>query len=107
MFPPYDDQFFFIHMAYYYIKTTSDTTILNHKINDLALIDRLETAFKVPPSRLDNHIVFTTDDYRGVDFGFRDAIEITGDLCITSIFKFRAAIELSEIFNITRNKCTC
>lgn len=29
MFPPYDDQFFFIHMAYYYVKTTSDFEILN------------------------------------------------------------------------------
>ena len=87
MFPPYDDQFFFIHMAYYYVKTTSDNEILNLRINDIALIDRLETAFNVPPSRLDNQIVYTTDDYRGVDFGFRDVITITGDLCMTSILK--------------------
>jgi hypothetical protein len=64
----------------------------------------MEAAFRVPPSREDNHIVYTTDDYRGVDFGFRDVIEITGDLCFTSILKYRAANELSWIFDITGNK---
>lgn len=104
MVPPYDDQFFFIHMAYYYLKSTSDMGILNRKINDISLIDRLVTAFLVPPSRLDNQIVFTTDEFRGVDFGFRDVITITGDLCIASILKFRAANELAEIFEIAGNK---
>ena len=104
MVPPYDDQYFFIHMAYYYVRTTSDTSILNLKINDVKLTDRLESAFRVPPSRPDNQIVYTTDDFRGVDFGFRDVIGITGDLCLTSILKFRSANELSEIFNILGNK---
>jgi hypothetical protein len=101
MFPPYDDQYFFIHMAYYYIKTTSDTAVLNQKINDIELLDRLKASFNVPPSRPGNDIVFTTDDYRGVDFGYRDVIVITGDLCFTSILKYRAAKEMSEIFEIT------
>ena len=104
MVPPYDDQFFFIHMAYNYVKTTSDIEVLKRIINNVKLIDRLELAYKVPPSRLDNHIVFTTSDYRGVDFGFRDVIEITGDLCFTSILKFRASIELAEIFEILNDK---
>jgi hypothetical protein len=104
MFPPYDDQFFFIHMAYCYVKSASDYEILKQKINDIALIDRLETAFRVPPSRADNNIVYTTDDFRGVDFGFRDVIEITGDLCLTSILKFRAANEMSEIIEMTGDK---
>jgi hypothetical protein len=104
MFPPYDDQYFFIHMAYSYIQTTSDTGILSKKINDKTLIERLEAAFRVPPSRPDNHIVYTTDDYRGVDFGFRDAIAITGDLCFTSILKYRASDELAQLFEMTGDK---
>ena len=104
MFPPYDDQYYFIHMAYNYIKTTSDYKILQQKINDITLIDRLEAAYNVPPSRSDNQIVYTTDDYRGVDFGFRDAIVITGDLCFTSILKYRASIELAELFEMTGDK---
>ena len=105
MFPPYDDQYFFIHMAYYYIKTTSDYDLLKQKINDITLIERLETAFRVPPSRSDNQIVYTTDDYRGVDFGFRDAIEITGDL----MFYIHPEVSVRrtnwlEIFEITGDK---
>jgi hypothetical protein len=103
-FPPYDDQYFFIHMAHSYIQTTSDTGILTKKINDRTLIERLEAAFRVPPSRPDNHIVYTTDDYRGVDFGFRDAIVITGDLCFTSILKYRASNELARMFEMAGDK---
>jgi hypothetical protein len=104
MFPPYDDQFFFIHMAYNYTKSTSDYEILLNRINDELLINRLEAAFKMAPSRTDNHIVYTTHDHRGVDFGFRDVIEITGDLCFTSILKYRASKELSEMFEKISNK---
>jgi hypothetical protein len=104
IYPPYDDQFFFIHMANNYVKATSDYAILQSEINDITLIDRLEAAFKVTPSRLDNHIVYTTEDYRGVDFGFRDVITITGDLCITSLLKFRASNELAEIFERSGEK---
>jgi hypothetical protein len=104
IYPPYCDQFFFIHMAYYYVKTTSDAAILNHEINDIRLIDRLETAFNVPPSRLDNQIVYTTDAFRGIDFGFRDVITITGALCFPSILKIRASDELSELFEILNEK---
>jgi|WetSurMetagenome_2_1015567.scaffolds.fasta_scaffold04902_5 hypothetical protein len=104
MFPPYDDQFFFIHMAYCYIKSTADYKILSGEINDIRLIDRLESAYKVPPSRPDNQIIYTSDEYRGVDFGFRDVIQITGDLCFSSILKFRASNELAEMFEIIKNK---
>jgi hypothetical protein len=104
MFPPYDDQFFFIHMAYNLIKSTSDFKLLFYEINGLQLIDRLEIAFKVPPARMNNHIVYCTDNQRGVDFGFRDAVVITGDLCFSSILKFRASNELSELFEMINNK---
>jgi len=104
MFPPYDDQYYFIHMAYNYISATSDYKILQQEINSVTLIDRLKSAYNVPPSRSDNQIVYTTDDYRGVDFGFRDAIVITGDLCFTSILKYRASIEMAELFEMTGDK---
>ena len=100
MTPPYSDQYFFIHMAYFYVKSVDDVSILTRNINSTNLIDRLEIAFKVVPSRDDSHIVYTTDDFRGVDFGFRDVITITGDLCIPSIFKYRASIEMTELFKL-------
>jgi hypothetical protein len=104
MFPPYDDQFFFIHMAWYYVKMTNNIDILKDVIRDIRLIDRLDAAYKVPPSRPENNIVFTTEDFRGVDFGFRDVIEITGDLCFTSILKYRASNEMAELMKMTGHK---
>jgi len=100
MYPPYDDQYFFIHMAWYYVKTTSDIKILNTAIDDYTLSQRLEASFQVPPSRADNHLVYTTNDFRGVDFGFRDVITITGELCFTSILKYRASNEMAELMDM-------
>jgi len=104
MTPPYDDQFYFIHMAYNYLKATSDFGILFEKVNEIALIDRMEAAFFVPPSRLDNNIVYTSSDFRGVDFGFRDVINITGDLCFTSILKYNAANEMAYVCENINNR---
>ncbi|MCH5719002.1 hypothetical protein [Niabella hibiscisoli] len=97
-FPPYCDQFYFIKMAHHYVKTTADLNMLKTEINGISLISRLETAFHVPPSNLETHIVYNLENYRAVDFGFRDAIHITGDLLYPSLLKYEAALELSELF---------
>ncbi len=104
MTPPYCDQFYFIQMAHYYVSATSDKHILSLEVNGTKLIDRLEIAFKTPPARTGNQLVYTDDNFRGVDFGFRDAIEITGDLCFPSILKFRAANQLADLFDQLDNK---
>jgi len=100
MFPPYCDQYFFIHMAYFYVKNTLDTDILMKEVNGIKLMDRLELAFKVPPVQQDGVLVYTTDEFRGVDFGFRDVIYITGNLCFPSILKFRASQEMAEMYEM-------
>ncbi|MBS1574745.1 MAG: hypothetical protein JST09_05530 [Bacteroidetes bacterium] len=104
MVPPYCDQFYFIQMAWYYVKMSGDIYILNREINGTKLIDRLEIAFKMPPADLSNQVVYTDSSFRGVDFGFRDGIEITGHLCLPSILKYRAAQQLEELFSKLKNK---
>jgi hypothetical protein len=99
--PPYTDQFLFIHMAYCYVKMFDVSKILKRPVAGYKLIDRLEWAFNVPPSHKENQIVYTTSDFRGVDFGFRDAIVIEGDLAITSIYKYRAAQEMARDVRFT------
>ena len=99
MVPPYCDQFFFIHMAYFYVKSNSEKNILSEEIKGVKLIDRLELAFKMPPTRQNGVLVYSTDEFRGVDFGFRDAVYITGDLCLPSLLKFQASLELAELFD--------
>ena len=101
--PPFCDQFYFIHMAYCYVKQTRDPKILLKEINGIRLIDRLKTAFHVPPSNDSNHIVYTTEAMRGVDFGFRDAQTITGDLCFVSVLKYNAAHELAALLQMLKS----
>jgi hypothetical protein len=103
-FPPYTDQFFFIKMAYLYVKNYADLKILKKEINHMRLIDRLELAFKVPPVRDGSHLVYTSEAFLGVDFGFRDAEKITGDLAFPSIMKYCAAQELAWLFKKMKNK---
>ena len=100
MVPPYCDQYFFIHMAHYYVKSSSSHDILMKEINGKRLIDRLEMAYNMPPSKLDGVLVSTSDDFRGVDFGFRDVIYITGDLCLPSLLKYRSSNEMAELFDL-------
>lgn len=100
MVPPYGDQYFFIHMAYLYVKSTASARFLSREINGIPLIDRLEMAYKVPPTRQEGVLVSTTDDFRGIDFGFRDVIYITGDLCLPSLLKYRASVELADLFEL-------
>src|SRR5690606_36286991 len=44
MTPPYCDQYYFIYMADYYLRTTKDRKLLDTQINGMRLIDRLEIA---------------------------------------------------------------
>jgi hypothetical protein len=65
-------------------KVTSDFKVLLSEINNVPLIDRLEIAFKVPPERLDNYIVYTTNDYRkGYEFDAPYECQVYGKLHVT------------------------
>jgi hypothetical protein len=101
--PPYCDQFYFVHMVYYYVMHTNEYKILLNEVNGIRLIDRLKTAFHVPPSDLNDHIVCATETVRGVDFGFRDAQTITGSLSFPSILKYRAAVQLAEMLQMLKS----
>ncbi|HSI77018.1 MAG TPA: hypothetical protein VK957_14050, partial [Lunatimonas sp.] len=98
--PPYCDQYFFIHMAHNYVIQSGYVDVLNQKINGISLIDRLMVAFQVPPSLSQSDLIFADDRIRGVDFGFRDAITITGELSFASILKYKAAVQLSDLLQL-------
>ena len=102
--PPFCDQFFFIQMAYFYVKSFSKTSELSKEINGVKLISRLEQAYKMPPSDTKSHLVQVDETNRGVDFGFRDAIYITGKLCYASLLKYQAANQMAYLFTKMGNK---
>ena len=102
--PPFCDQFFFIQMAYFYVKSFPKTIQLTNEIKGVKLIDRLEMAYQMPPSDTRSHLVQVDETNRGVDFGFRDAIYITGKLCYASLLKYQAAKQLAYLFAKMGNK---
>jgi hypothetical protein len=102
--PPFCDQFFFIQMAYFYVKSFSQTAQLTNEINGVKLIDRLEQAYQMPPSHPRSHLVQVDETNRGVDFGFRDAIYITGKLCYASLLKYQAAKQIAYLYGKMGNK---
>lgn len=101
--PPYCDQYYFIHMAWYYCKSAGKSNFLLQEIKGKKLVDRLEQAFAVVPSNTTNQLAYTSDAFRGVDFGFRDAITITGNLCFASLLRFKAAEEMIFLFTQLKN----
>jgi len=102
--PPFCDQFFFIQMAYFYVKSFSKTPTLSKEINGVKLINRLEQAYQMPPSHPQSKLVHVDETNRGVDFGFRDAIYITGKLCYASLLKYQAAKQIAYLYGKMGNK---
>lgn len=96
--PALDDHFYFIHMASLLVAKTGDAGILNLDVNGKPLLERLQRAFVVPPSRPDTGLVYADADERGVTFGFVDTITHTGDLLFCSLLKLQAAEELATLF---------
>lgn len=101
--PPLDDMFYFIHMAYEYVKQSKDVSILNQSIRGISLFQRLMLAFNAVPINPTNQLVQVEESNRGVDFGFRDAIHITGDLCFTSLLRYQALQQLAELYQLRGN----
>ena len=96
--PPFCDQFFFIQMAFHYFQSFSALHSLNENINGVTLIDRLELAYQMPPTDSITRLIEVNNENRGVDFGFRDAIYISGKLCFASLLKFQASLQLAYLF---------
>ncbi|HPO14978.1 MAG TPA: hypothetical protein PLI09_16165 [Candidatus Hydrogenedentes bacterium] len=97
--PCLDDAFFFIHMAAIYARQVSSTDFLKEVVNGKPLLQRLEEAYSMPPAHPDTGIVYTTEESRGVNFGFFDTVINTGDLLFASVLKYQASIELAELLD--------
>lgn len=102
--PPFCDQFYFIHMAWFYIDLMRDPAVLNREINSISLFNRLEMAFEAVPADAGTGMAVISDSLPTCDFGFRDVIRMTGKVCFGSLLRYRSARELAELFNQTGNR---
>ncbi|MCX6226483.1 MAG: hypothetical protein NTV01_17335 [Bacteroidia bacterium] len=95
--PPYCDQFYFIHMAWFYIHSTEDPSVLNRRINNINLFNRMELAFDAVPAHSETELAYINDSLPTCDFGFRDIISMTGEVCFGSLLRYRSAMEIAEL----------
>ena len=102
--PSLDDAFFFVKMAWVYVESSNDKEILEKMINGKTLLERLENAIVMPPADPADQLVYTTEDLRGIAFGFTDTTRHTGKLLVCSLLKFRAAQQLAELCQLAGNK---
>ena len=97
--PPFDNNYYFIEMAYWYLQMRGNKGLWGNKIKGLPLIERLHLAFAVPGGDKKTGMVTTTERERGVSFGFVDSVHQTGQLLFASLLKFRAARLMKTICN--------
>ena len=57
-FPALDDHYYFTHMAWHYYRMTGQVHFLKNPMGDVPIIERLEMAFDVPPSRPETELVW-------------------------------------------------
>lgn len=98
--PPFDNHFFFIHMAWHLIIKHGRSELAEETINGKNLLCRLKEAFAMPPERAGFKSVFCDDSNSGISFGFYDVIPQSGFLLFASVLKCRAAQQLSQIFDV-------
>jgi len=103
MYPCFDTPFYFIHMAYFLVQSSQDITILQTNVRGKTVLKRLQLAYRMPPHRDESGLVSCTDETRGINFGFVDTVEQTGELLMSSLLKLRAAVQLSVLMDAAGN----
>ena len=97
IYPPLNNYFDFIWLAYQLWKDTASTEIFRELIDGRRLLERLMLAYAVPPTDPQTGIVVTTAERRAVGFIFIDQIYMTGHMLMASLERYRAARQLAEI----------
>ncbi|MBS1700018.1 MAG: hypothetical protein JST12_00015 [Armatimonadetes bacterium] len=96
-YPPVDDHYEFVHIAWLLAKQKKDRNFLQRFIGNYSLRSRLELAFFSPAYDPNSELVVTREALRAVGFGFCDSVTLSGMLLYPSLLRFRAATELSEL----------
>ncbi|HBB90979.1 MAG TPA: hypothetical protein DC042_04500, partial [Bacteroidales bacterium] len=63
--------------------------------------ERLELAFTMVPENEVTGMAAIDPSFQTCDFGFRDVVSMTGDVCFGSLLKYQSALELSELYLMT------
>jgi hypothetical protein len=99
----FDTPFYFVHMAYFLVQSSQDFSVLQTNVRGKTILKRLQLAYGMPPHRAESGLVSCTDATRGVNFGFVDTVEQTGELLMSSLLKLRAAVQLATLMDAAGN----
>ncbi len=99
--PPFDNAFYFIHLAHYLVYERNNSGLLAMKCNNKTLLERLEAAFNMAPAD-ENGLVCNQAEKWGISFGFTDTVQMGGALLFASLLRFRAANEMAQITGKTK-----
>ncbi len=93
--PPSNNQFEVISLAHMLARSGDAKALLSREVGGRTVYERLKLAFAVPEIDPATQLVRTTAARRSVGFIFYDAIEMTGDLLMASLIRYRAALHLA------------
>jgi len=93
--PPSNNPFDVIWLAHMLARSGDAKALLSGEVGGRTVYERLKLAFAVPEIDLATQLVRTTAARRAVGFIFYDAIEMTGDLLMASLIRYRAALHLA------------
>lgn len=98
-YPSMDDNYYFVHMVYEYIKQTGDYSILDEVCSGIRLIERLEKAWSGYNIDDETDLCYSRMPFYTVDWGFTDTIIKSGLVLFSSLLRYKAATELFEMFS--------
>lgn len=103
-YPPHDNQYYFIDLAYQYYLLNGDLDFFNVEIKGVTLLNRLEYAFNSYNIDSDTQLCTSYLPSYTVDWGFCDQITKSGYLLFPSLLRYQAALRLSRIFSLVKDR---
>jgi len=95
--PPADDHYYFVHIAWAYLRDTKDPAFLSETVEGLTILDRLIKAFNAPEVDPETGAVVAEPPRRMVGFGFEDSLYMLGAMSFATLLRWRAAKQLAEL----------
>jgi hypothetical protein len=94
IYPALNNQFDFTRLAFLLWERTGSADFLRQPIGGLPLMERLRRAFAEPDVNVQTGMAETSAERRAVGFLFHDAVYMTGQMLISSIVGWRAAMQI-------------
>lgn len=97
IYPPHDDQYYYIHLARLCFDSASDCAFLHEDIGGISLLERLEKAYVSYNIDGETGLCYSDFECHTVDWGWTDIVTKSGFLLTASLLRRLAAKDLSVL----------